>query len=77
SGNEVKNRCALVINYFLFHNNLFTFCLDTKSNKKIKAGRITASSCRTAMLSICTSVTSAFDLGWFHFKWSVKAASLK
>ena len=39
--------------------HLCTFCLDTKSTKKVKAGKMTAFSRHAAIPVICTTVVSA------------------
>jgi hypothetical protein len=38
------------------------FFLDKKSNKKVKAEKITSLFCQAAMLDFCTTVVSAFVL---------------
>jgi hypothetical protein len=43
-----------------FAGFIFSFCLDTKRNKKIKAGTMTTRSCHTTMFSFYTTVASAF-----------------
>ena len=43
-------------------SSLFTFFLDKKSNKKVKAEKITSLFCQAAIFNGCTTVPSTFDL---------------